>query len=86
MSDDTASRRDLIARIATLELLVSDLIALLWRADPAAMETLASEAARDLEIQHTRTALPAAEHQRDRLFGVLQERRRKLQHRRAQTG
>lgn len=82
MNDDIASsRRDLVARVATLELLVSDLIDLLWRVDPKAMEALAGEASRDLEIQNSRV-IAAAEHQRERLFTVLSDRRRKLQHRR----
>jgi hypothetical protein len=82
MSEDLAnSRRDLVARVATLELLVSDLIDLLWRVDPQAMERLAGDAGRDLEIQNSRV-LAAAEHQRERLFTVLQDRKRKLQHRR----
>jgi hypothetical protein len=82
MSEDTAgTRRDLIARVATLELLVSDLIDLLWRVDPQGMGRVASEAAADLEIHHNRT-LTAAEHQRERLYTVLAERKRKLQHRR----
>ena len=76
-----SSKRDLVARVATLELLVSDLIDLLWEVDPAAMEALAADAARDLEIQNSRV-LAAAEHQRERLFTVLSDRRRKLQHRR----
>jgi hypothetical protein len=84
MSEDLpTSRRDLVARVATLELLVSDLIDLLWRIDPQAMERLAGDAARDLEIQNSRV-LAAAEHQRERLFTVLQDRKRKLQHRRRQ--
>jgi hypothetical protein len=82
MSDEiNSARRDLVARVATLELLVSDLIELLWRIDPEKMERLATEANRDLEIQSSRT-LAGAEHQRQRLFTVLQERRRKLQNRR----
>lgn len=82
MAEDIASsRRDLVARVATLELLVSDLIDLLWKVDPAGMERLALDAARDLEIQNTRI-LAAAENQRERLFTVLQERKRKLSHRR----
>jgi hypothetical protein len=82
MTEDLpTSRRDLVARVATLELLVSDLIDLLWQVDPKAMEALAGDAARDLEIQNTRV-LAAAEHQRERLFTVLSDRRRKLQHRR----
>jgi hypothetical protein len=82
MTEDLpTSRRDLVARVATLELLVSDLIDLLWRVDPSAMDALAGEAGRDLEIQNSRV-FGAAEHQRERLFTVLSERRRKLQHRR----
>lgn len=82
MTEDLpTSRRDLVARVATLELLVSDLIDVLWRIDPKAMEALAGEAGRDLEIQNSRI-LAAAEHQRERLFTVLSDRRRKLQHRR----
>jgi hypothetical protein len=82
MSEEiNGNRRDLIARVATLELLVSDLIELLWRIDPDKMDRLAAEANRDLEIQNSRV-MAAAEHQRERLFTVLQERRRKLQNRR----
>lgn len=83
MTDEIrTSKRDLIERVATLELLVSDLIDLLWRVDPEAMERLAKEAEQDLAIQQNRTPLPAGEHQRTRLFNVLQDRRRKLEHRR----
>lgn len=78
------SQRDLVARVATLELLVSDLIDLLWEVDPAAMQRLSRDADRDLALQNSRV-LPGAEHQRERLFAVLQERRRKLQHRRGQA-
>ncbi|MEO8113097.1 MAG: hypothetical protein ABI655_01865 [Phenylobacterium sp.] len=82
MAEDTAAtRRDLVGRVATLELLVSDLIHLLWRVDPEAMERMAHEAERDLDIQNSRT-IPAAEQHRERLFTVLQDRQRKLQHRR----
>ena len=76
------SRRDLIARVATLELLVSDLIGILHRVDPKAMQQLAQDAARDTELQNTRT-LAVAEHQRDRLHTVLSDRQRKLQPKRA---
>jgi hypothetical protein len=83
MPDDVrTSKHDLIARVATLELLVSDLIDMLWRVDPRAMEQLARDADHDLEIQHNRTPLPAGEHQRQRLYSVLQDRCRRLQHRR----
>jgi hypothetical protein len=87
MTDEVrTSRHDLIARVATLELLVSDLIELLWRLDPKAMDQLAQEANQDLAIQNSRVALPAGEHQRMRLYGVLQDRRRRLQHRRGRQG
>lgn len=80
------SRHDLVARVATLELLVADLIDLLWRIDPQAMDRLAVEAEQDLQIQQNRTPLPAGETQRQRLYNVLQDRRRKLQHRRPRRG
>lgn len=77
------SRRDLVSRVATLELLVADLVQLLWRIDPQDMEKLAGDAAHDLEIQHTRTGLPGGEQQRQRLYGVLRDRQRMLKPRRA---
>lgn len=80
------SKHDLIARVATLELLVSDLIDLLWHVDPRAMEQLARDADHDLQIQHNRIPLPAGEHQRTRLFNVLQDRKKRLQHRRTRQG
>ena len=80
------SKHDLVTRVATLELLVADLIDLLWRVDPQAMDQLALEADKDLQIQHNRIPLPAGETQRMRLYGVLQDRKRKLQHRRARQG
>jgi hypothetical protein len=72
------SKRDLIARVATLELLVADLVHILWQVSPGAMNRLAAEAARDLEIGDTRIALPVGDHQRDRLHTVLQSRQRLL--------
>ena len=74
-------RRDLIARVATLELLISDLICILQTVAPEAMQKLAQDAARDVELQNSRT-LPVAEHQRDRLHTELADRQRKLQPRR----
>ncbi|MBU1377656.1 MAG: hypothetical protein KKE02_16535 [Alphaproteobacteria bacterium] len=76
--EGSTSKRDLIARVATLELLVADLIHELWRVDPAGMERLAGEASHDAEIQNTRIALPVGEHQRERLYTVLETRRRML--------
>jgi hypothetical protein len=75
------SKRDLVARVATLELLVSDLVHILWRVDPRAMERLSGEAAHDLDIHHHRVALAAGEHQRERLYTVLDTRRRMLRQR-----
>lgn len=80
------SRRDLVSRVATLELLVHDLVDLLWRLDPQAMEKLAGEAGHDLEIQNSRIALPAGEHQRERLYSVLKDRQRMLRPRRTPAG
>ncbi|MCR5874940.1 hypothetical protein LRS10_12595 [Phenylobacterium sp. J426] len=77
------SRRDLVSRVATLELLVHDLVDLLWRLDPEAMDRLAREAGQDLEIQNSRIPLPAGEHQRERLYAVLKDRQRMLKPRRA---
>jgi hypothetical protein len=54
------SQRDLIARVATLELLVSDLIDILWRVDPQVMDQLAREANQDVMLQNARV-VPGAE-------------------------
>jgi hypothetical protein len=86
MEEIRTGNHDLIARVATLELLVADLVDLLWQLDPKAMERLARDAEHDLEIQTNRTPLPAGEKQRMRLYAVLQDRRRKLQHRRGKQG
>lgn len=80
------SKHDLVARVATLELLVADLVELLWQVDPRAMQRLAADADKDLQIQHNRIPLPAGETQRMRLFNVLQDRRRRLTHRRGRQG
>ena len=72
------SKRDLIARVATLELLVADLIHELWKVDPNGMEKLAAEAAHDRELQNSRTNLPVGNQQRERLYTVLETRRRML--------
>ena len=86
MEEIRTSNHDLVARVATLELLVADLIDLLWTLDAPAMERLARDAKQDLAIQHNRTPLPAGENQRMRLMAVLQDRARKLQHRRGRQG
>lgn len=82
MTDDLAtSKRDLVARVATLELLVADLVHVLWQVAPAAMNKLACDAVHDLEIGHTKVALPVGDHQRDRLYTVLRTRQRMLKRR-----
>lgn len=84
MPDEVSqSKRDLIARVATLELLVSDLIHALWRVAPDGMEQLAHEAGQDVDIQYTRFNLPVPEHQRERLHTVLETRRRMLKRKKA---
>ncbi len=80
-----AHNRDLVSRVATLELLVADLVEILWRVDPEAMETLSRAAAHDLEIHHNRAQLAAGEHQRERLYAVLKDRQRLLKPRKAKT-
>ncbi|WP_293680895.1 hypothetical protein [uncultured Phenylobacterium sp.] len=78
MDDFATSNRDLVARVAALELLVADLVHVLWQVSPTAMNKLANDAAHDLEIGHTRIALPVGDHQRDRLYAVLRSRQRML--------
>ena len=86
MQDEVhTSKRDLIARVATLELVVADLIHILWQVSPTAMNKLAGEAHHDVEIGHTRIALPVGEHQRDRLYTVLQTRQRMLKRKAAKS-
>lgn len=79
MPDDIrTSKRDLVARVATLELLVADLVGILWKLDAGLMEQVAQDAERDVTLQNSRV-IPAAEHLRERLFTVLQDRKRRLQ-------
>ena len=72
MDDFATSNRDLVARVAALELLVADLVHVLWQVTPNAMNKLANE------IGHNRVALPVGDHQRDRLYTVLRTRQRML--------
>lgn len=81
--DDSTSRRDLIARVATLELLVTDLIDALWQVDPRGMDRLADEAGRDVDAQQARPAFPVGPQERDRLYSVLEARRRMLRRNKA---
>ena len=78
----TLSQRELVVRVATLELLVADLIHLLRAVDPQAVDNLVREATRDRDVNDAR-AMPAdAEHQRFRLHQVFDERVRALSRRR----
>jgi len=79
MNDEfDTSKRELIARVAALELLVGDLIHVLWQLRPKAMNKLPNDAANALKIGNTRVSLPVGEHQRDRLYAVLRNRQRAL--------
>lgn len=79
MTDDIAAcKRDLVARVATLELVVADLIQVLWSLDAKGMDKLSDDAGHDLETQHNRITTPVGEHQRARLYTVLNTRRRML--------
>lgn len=80
------SKRDLVARVATLELLAADLIHILWQVSPQAMTKLLGDAQQDVEIGHARVALPVGEHQRDRLYTVLLTRQRMLRRKASDAG
>lgn len=81
--DDSNGKRDLIARVATLELLVADLIHALWRVDPQGMDRMADEASHDVDVQQTLGALPLGDQERERVYSVLETRRRMLRRKKA---
>jgi hypothetical protein len=72
------TQRELVMRVATLELLVADLIHLVRQCAPDAVKELAAEAARDIDIQTARAMPCDAEDQRFRLHRVLDSRARNL--------
>ena len=74
--------RELVVRVATLELLVADLIHLVRQVAPNAVDEIAAEAARDLENQKGHDMPCGAENQRFRLQQVLSGRARNLAQRR----
>jgi hypothetical protein len=76
------AQRELVVRVATLELLVADLIHLARQLDPAGVEQLVREAAVDLEAQTARAMPSDAEKQRFRLRQVFDSRARSLARRR----
>ena len=75
-------RRQLVVRVATLELLVADLIHLLHQVAPDKLDALVSEAVIDRDAQLARDMPGGAEHQRYQLHQVFEERCRRLKHRR----
>jgi len=79
---NTLSQRELVVRVATLELLVADLVHLLRTVDPKAVDDLVREATLDRDINDARPMPADAEHQRFRLNQVLAERVRALSRRR----
>lgn len=74
--------RELVVRVATLELLVADLVHLVRQLSPGIVDELAAEAARDMEGQVGRDMPSGAENQRFRLQQVLSGRARSLGSRR----
>ena len=76
------TQKELVVRVATLELLVSDLLHVIRRLAPDAVDELAREAAVDRDKQMGRDMADGAEHQRFRLHQVLDERARRLKHKR----
>lgn len=84
MSDgDSNGKRDLIARVATLELLVEDLIHALWKVDPKGMDRMAQEASDDVDVQQPHVRLPLGEQAREQVYSVLETRRRMLRRKKA---
>ena len=75
-------RRELVVRVATLELLVADLIHLIRQIAPAELDTLVSEALVDRDAQMSHDMVGDAESQRYRLHQVFEERCRQLKHKR----
>jgi hypothetical protein len=75
---DSLKRRELVVRVATLELLVADLIHLLHQVAPHEVDAVTHEAAIDRDTQAARDMPAGAENQRFRLHQVLDQRARQL--------
>jgi hypothetical protein len=71
-------QRELVVRVATLELLVADLLHLVRQVAPEAVDELAREAAGDLDGQIGHDMPSGAENQRFQLQQVLSGRARNL--------
>jgi hypothetical protein len=82
--DDTRklTTRDLAVRVATLELLVSDLLEIVARVAPTELKAILADAEADLVTQDARLMPGGAEHLRDRLHAVFEARRQRLARRR----
>lgn len=77
-----ASRASTLGRrLAVLDMLVADLVAVLWDRHPHPMERLMAEARQDTQLQGART-VSSAEHVREKLSSIFRERERKLARRR----
>jgi hypothetical protein len=79
---ETLRQRELVARVATLELLVADLLHLARQVDARAVDELAAQAAQDLLAQEAHPMPCDAEDQRFRLRQVMANRARNLASRR----
>jgi hypothetical protein len=79
---ESLRQRELVVRVATLELLVADLLHVLRQVAPEIVDDLAGEAVTDRDGQMCRNMPDGAEHQRFRLHQVLDERARRLNHKR----
>jgi hypothetical protein len=82
VSSESLKKRELVVRVATLELLVADLIHLVRQVSPQDVDILAREAGIDRDAQVARSMPADAEGQRFRLHQVLDSRARQLSQRR----
>ena len=82
VSSESLKKRELVVRVATLELLVADLIHIARQVAPQEVDILAREAAIDRDAQMARSMPADAETQRFRLHQVLESRARQLGQRR----
>jgi hypothetical protein len=77
-ADEALKRRELVVRVATLELLLADVIHILHQIAPTEVEAALHEARIDRDAQAARQMPAGAENQRFRLHQVLDQRARQL--------
>ena len=82
LDQDKLRQKELVLRVATLELLVSDLTHIVRQLAPERLDAIATEAAADAAKQMCRDMEAGAEHQRFRLHQVLDDRARRLKSKR----